>query len=229
MWMVRKAATCSACGSRIPPQANFCPSCGQRVSEDETPAAYAQTQPKLFGVASPGALFVLGCALLLGALVALVAGGLVLGIVLLAVSGALFVLFYGAAERDPDSPVSRGILTAKERLRGWTSFTTQSASAWGKAGRDVVRLRSELRALHSERAQVRTDLGDAAYREDEAALSSLRARMREIDEAIAEREKAKAEALTRARRRVEDERVAVHPTEVIPPEEAEETRESAEP
>jgi len=225
--MVRKAVTCPACGSRVPPQANFCPSCGQRLSEDEA-AAYTHSPPRLFGVASPGALFVLGCALLLGALVALVAGGLVLGIVLLAASGALFVLFYGAAERDPDSAVSRGVLTAKERLRGWTSFTTGSASAWTKAGRDLVQLRRELRALRRERAQVRVDLGDAAYREDEAALTSLRARMRELDDAIAEREKAKAEALTHARRRVEDERVAVHQTEVIPPEEAEETRESTE-
>lgn len=216
-----EAQACPACGEASPPSAKFCPSCGHRLSEDVEQVAYTQAPPRLFGVLSPTATFVLGCFLLLATLLAFVAGSWVLGILLLAASGAVFVLFYGAAERDPSNPVSRGALTAKERVRGWTAFTAGSAGAWTRAGRDVVRLRKEVRALRREREQVQRALGEAAYREDDATTASLRTRMREIDDAVSDRERERVATLARARHRVDDERVAVSPTQVLAPDEPE--------
>jgi hypothetical protein len=222
-----EARACPACGEASPPSAKFCASCGHPLAEDVEQVAYAQTPPRLFGVLSPTATFVLGCFLLLATLLAFLAGSWVLGILLLAASGAVFVLFYGAAERDPANPVARTMLTSKERIRGWTAFTTGSAEAWTKAGRDVVRLRAEVRALRREREQAQRALGEAAYREDEATMASLRTRMRELDEAVSERERERTATLERARHRVDDERVAVSPTQVLAPDEGE-PREPAE-
>jgi zinc ribbon protein len=214
--------TCPVCGAGIPKSANFCPSCGRPLTGDVDPVSYDKVSdpgppPKLFGVVSPAAAFVLGCVLLLGALAALVSESPILAIVLFAASGAAFVLFYGAAERDSAGALAHGALTARDRVRGWARFTTSSAGAWTKAGRAIVRLRRELRALRRDRDQVQRALGEAAFKEDEEQIASLRARMREIDQEIAAREQKSMEAVAHARTRVEDERVAVHPTEVLTP------------
>jgi hypothetical protein len=115
--------------------------------------------------------------------------------------------------------VASAALAGDRRLRGWSTSTGSWARAWSGAGRDVVRLRRELRALHGERQRLRPALGDAAYREDEHALSILRSRMHEIDDAVAARERERVEAVARARAHVDDARIAVQPTEVTAPDE----------
>ncbi len=220
----RALTTCLACGSTNPPDASFCAACGRKLSEDDVTVAYSVAPPRLFGVLSPVAAFVLGCVLLLGAVVALVAASTIIGIVLLAAAIAAFVLFYGAAERDPASSVARGAVTASARVRGWTSLTAGSTKAWTRTGRDLIRLRGELRALRHDRERTQAALGDAAYREDEAAVSSLRERMHELDAEIAAREQARTASLARARNRVADERLAARRTQVLSPVETEHTR-----
>jgi hypothetical protein len=209
-----ESRACPACGSANAAVANFCANCGHRLGAGaEGSVAYTVAPPRLFGVLSPVATFVLACVLLLGALVVFAAGSWILGILLLAIAVAVLVLFFGAAERDPSSAVARGAVTARDRLRDWTSFATGSAGAWTKAGRVVLRIKRELRSLRSERASVQLALGEAAYREDEAATASLRVRMQEIDAAISSRERDRVEALAHARRHVAEERAAGQPTE----------------
>jgi hypothetical protein len=161
----------------------------------------------------PGPTFVLGCLLLVAAVLALAAGSAVAAIVLAALAAAAFVLFYGAAERDPDSPVARALFTSGRRVRGWTAFGRESAGAWALATRDVARLRAESRALCRERKRAIVELGEAAYCENAALAGALRLRLKEIDEGLAARQEARIASLARARRRVREERVAVQPTQ----------------
>ena len=163
-----------------------------------------------------------------GSLAAFISGSLVLGVMLLAFAAALFVLFYGAAERNPDSGIARAALAAVGRVSGWWRFSRESASAWSGAGRSVVRLKQELRPLRAERKDVQFALGQAAYEQDEAQVAALRARLAELDDAIAEREREAAEAVEHARHRVDDERVAVQPTEHLAPQQPVEEMETAE-
>ena len=163
--------------------------------------------------------FVLASILLVGALLALIAESWVLAVMLLAFSAALFLLFYGAAERDPSSPVARTALAAVGRARGWTRFARGSAGAWSGAGRRLYDIRREVGPLRKERREVQFALGEAAYRQDEGTVASLRARMAEIDDAIAESEKEREQTLENARRRVEDERLEVRETQLVPPDE----------
>jgi hypothetical protein len=215
--VAHEVETCPHCGSTSPAGANFCPSCGHALAGEPGAVELVSPSPRLFGVLSPVTTFVLGCMLLLGALVAFAASSPIAAIVLLAMAVAVFVLFLGSAERDRSSRVARAALAGKARARGWTSFATGSAGAWAKASRELWRLRSQLRNLRQERQTTLVGLGDAAYREDEPSAASFRERLREIDAEIASLESSRTAALTRARDRVADERVAVHHTEVLPP------------
>src|SRR5207302_1661858 len=128
-------------------------------------------------------------------------------------AGATFVLFYGAAERDPSSPVARRAITAGRRLRGWALFARESVEAWAYATRAVVRVSGESRALRRERDGLLRSLGEATYRDDQALSGALQLRLHEIDDALAARDRARAASIAKARRRVEDAHVAVQPTQ----------------
>ena len=201
---------CPACGSPAVPsdEVRFCPRCGHPL-RDERPVRH------VFGVLAPGPTFVLGCVLAVGAILAGIAGSLAVAILLAALAAAAFVLFYGAAERDPESPVASGVLTFGRRVRGWAVFGRESAGAWAHATRDVARLRVESRSLRRERRRAIAELGEAAYREDTALVGALRMRLREIDEGLAARQHARIVSVARARRRVRDERIAAQPTQTF--------------
>lgn len=201
-----EARVCSGCGFSSSPEAKFCPNCGHQLLGDESP-------PRLYGVLSPAPAFVLGCFLLLAAIIALIAGSVIAAIVLLALAGAAFVFFYDAAKRNPESPLAHRVTTSSHNVRGWMTFIRESASAWAAAIRAVLRLKSESRSLRREREQALRSLGDAAYREDEPAMSALRLRIREIDDGLAERDRERDAALANARRHVEEEHAAARPTQ----------------
>lgn len=219
--MAEPVRTCPVCQLVAAPDARFCSNCGSSLDGDAGPGAVSYSQPtqRLFGVLAPVPTFVLAAILLVGALIALLSQSWVLGVMLLAFSAALFVLFYGAAERDPSSGVAQAALGAVGRVSGWTRFVSGSAGAWSGAGRQLYDIRRELGPLRRERREAQLALGDAAYRQDEGTVASLRARIAEIDDAISERERKREETLANARRRVEDERMEVQPTQVVPPEE----------
>jgi hypothetical protein len=222
--------TCPSCRLATAKEARFCPNCGASLEGDAeavpAPAAgeiaYTQPPPHLFGVLAPTPTFVLATILLAGALVALFAQSWVLGVMLLAFSAALYVLFYGAAERDPSSGVAKTALSVVGRILGWTRFATGSAGAWSGAGRRLYDIRRELGPLRRERREVLAALGDAAYRQDEGTIASLRARIAEIDDAIAEREREREETMANARKRVEDERLEASQTQFMPPDDPQE-------
>ena len=208
-----EARVCSACGSATSADARFCSQCGNPLASELPEAAYEGTAPRLFGVLAPGPTLVLGCVLLVGGLLALLAGSPIAAIALVALAAATFVLFVGAAGRDPESPVARRATRSGHRVRGWAMFMRESAQAWAQTARDVVRLGRESRSLRGERRRALLALGDAAYREDARRIDELRLRLREIDEGLAARDQARATALARARRHVDEERVAVQPTQ----------------
>jgi len=193
---------CSACGAASSWDARYCQQCGRPLEET----------PRYYGVLAPGPAFVLGCVLLVAALAVLLAGSVITAIVLLVIAMAAFVLFYQAAKRNPEDRTARTVVSSTHDLRGWARFGLASISAWGHAGRDVVRLRRESRSLRREREPMLRSLGDAAYREDEPLVQTLRERIRELDRELAEREEARAETLAAARRHVDEEHDAATST-----------------
>ena len=168
---------------------------------------------RVYGALSPGPIFVLGCVLLVAAVLALIAGSAIAAVVFLAFAGVAFVFFYGAAKRYPTNPVARRVATSSHHVRGWARFVRESTTAWTHAIRAVVRLQRESRALRREKEQALRSLGDAAYREDEPAAETLRLRLRQIDDGLAEREREREATLAKARRRAEEEHAAARHTQ----------------
>ena len=194
---------CPSCGSASAWDAKFCQQCGRLLDEGA---------PRYYGALSPGPAFVLGCSLLVAAVIALIVGSVIATIVLLALAVAAFVFFYDAGRRNPDDPVARRVFASGHHLRGWATFARTSTSAWAHALRDVVRLRRESRSLRREREPTLRSLGDAAYREDEPAATALRDRLRQIDEGLAKRAAEQARALAAARHQVDAEHEAARTT-----------------
>lgn len=220
--MTEPVRTCPVCQLVAQSDARFCSNCGAPLADDATRASVAYSQPtaRLFGVLAPVPTFVLATLMLVGSIVALGAASWILAVLLLAFAAALYLLFYGAAERDPSSAIARAALGTVARISGWTRFVGGSAEAWSGAGRRLYDIRRELGPLRRERREAQLALGEAAYRQDEATVAALRARMAEIDDAIAAREREREEALAKARRRVEDERMEARHTQLLPPDDA---------
>ena len=195
---------CAACGAASAWDARFCQQCGRPLDEKA---------PRYYGVLSPGPAFVLGCVLLVAAVVALIAGSVIAAIVLLAIAVIVFVFFTEAARRNPDDRVASTVFSSGHRLRGWARFALVSIAAWGRAARDVVRLRRESRSFRREREPILRSLGDAVYRDDEPLVQTLLERIRAIDGELEKREEAREEALAAARRHVDEERGAARATQ----------------
>src|SRR4026209_2117942 len=161
---------CSTGGAASAWDARFCQQCGRPLDE---------RSPHYYGVLSPGPAFVLGCLLLVAAVIAVLAGSAIAAIILLAIAVVAFVFFYEAARRNPDDRVARVVASSGDHLRGWVRLAVASVAAWTRAGRAVVRLRRESRSLRREREPTLRLLGGAVYREGEPVLQTPPGRVRE--------------------------------------------------
>jgi len=179
------------------------------------PVNVVEAEPRLFGMTPPLLAFGLSTAALALGIVFLVLGRWVVGGVLLALAVALLALFIDRARRRPTSPLTQTSSRLVDSVVARTRFAAGSLGAWSRAGRDVVRLRREIRALALERQRTQLTLGDAAYREDKAEITALRARLRDIDDQLAARDAAARAAVERTRRGIDRERDAIRPTERI--------------
>jgi len=236
--VVEKNASCANCGAALPASARFCPTCGvaaaatggdtlraQPVQEMEDPPQQAVrweepraawfAERRVFGAVPATTALVLASAFLIVALVVLVLGHLLLGLVLLAVGIAALALFLEGARRRPQGRLGQATETGMLRLREQASFLFGSADAWSKAGREVLRLRTELRWLERERQQTQYELGGATYAQNAERTSALMERLHALDAQADECVRASVAATARARERIARERSTIQPTEIL--------------
>ena len=179
------------------------------------PVSFEVARPRLFGVAPPLGIFALACIALTLALVALVSGRWILGLV--AVAGSLLLLaFFLQLARKPSAGAFAGASTAfVDGVGARAGLFRTSLGAWSQARREVLRLKQELLRLGEEREAELRVLGEAALRKDAKEMGRIRKRIGELDGKVAERERAIAEAVEQARSTVGDERFAIQPTERV--------------
>ena len=146
---------------------------------DETgpvPVTVLQAEPHWFGLTPTGSLLAIGVAALGVAIVLLVLGSVVAGLIVLAVG--VFVL--ATLWRRPVS----------EALAGPVGLARATVSAQSEARRRLLVLRRDLDGLEREREERLRDLGEAVYRGDKAATTKpLRQQLEELEQrAAAKRE-----------------------------------------
>src|SRR5439155_18604901 len=183
----------------------------------ESPATYQVAERTLFGVTPTTAVALLAVFALAAGVFFLVTGALITGLLLLLGAVFLAALFLEQALHRRASAVDRAAAGAIDRSRAFARFAGAWTRAWTGAGREVSRLRLELRRLGRTRSRLLVQLGAAAYAEDEAELTALRTQMRELEKRSEECQTKRRSAVERARRRASKERLAVASTQIREP------------
>jgi hypothetical protein len=182
------------------------------ASRDET-ETHPRVEPRIFGGVPPTLALTLGLMGLLAGVAVLASGTAIAGLLLLGVGAVLLALAIDAARRWPTSAVPRLSARAADAIRGRLGVAGVSAGAWSVAGREVIRLRGELRDLRGVREAHLLELGLAAYREDPTQVDALRGEIVHLDERMADCESELSAAVGRAKQRVRRKRAAVQPTQ----------------
>ena len=213
--------SCSHCGSALPADATFCPSCGRRTNapvDRDGPVDVQYAEPHFFGLAPPVFAFSAAIALFLLGVILLFAGAFAVGVIAIVVAVCLVPTFLAGARRWPDTRLAQVGVSAAERVRGEAGVAAESITTWSRASRDVARLRKEQFRLRRERDAKIRELGVAVHGDDPRA-DELKAAAKELDERIAENDRTLQRTIAGARRSVRKGREAVVSTEVIEPEE----------
>lgn len=215
---------CSHCGAGLPDGAAFCPSCGRPTDAAAAtevvhvaPIDVEHAEPRYFGLGPPVFVLAVAAGFLILGLVLLAVGSVAFGVLAIVVAAGLFPTFLAGARRWPHHPLARAGLSTADRARDEASVAVESISTWSRAGRDVVRVRKEQFALRRERDAKIRELGVAVYEDDGGRVSELKAAAKELDERIERNERELQRTIAAARRRVRKGRAAVASTEVIKP------------
>jgi hypothetical protein len=225
--MPARPANCPTCGARTQRGARFCASCGASLENGSTaraevpphettpaPVTVTRTSPRWFGVTPPTITFGLAAAALVLAIVLLVGGRWIAGLLVLGLALLLFAAFLEVARRKPDAQAVRLASDAADSLLARAGFAAQALRTRSSARREIMRRRGELVRLMNEREALLRELGGAVYRGEEG--TSVRTRIAALDERAAALA-AEAQAIAEdARARVDRAALAVQPTEVVP-------------
>jgi hypothetical protein len=221
-------ANCANCSAPLPRGARFCASCGTPVQSGDTvraevppnetgpaPVAVTHATPRWFGLAPPTVLFALAVVLLVAAVVLLVIGSWVGGLVLLGLALLFAAGFLEAGRRKPDAAIVSASVGAVDSARARAGYTAQAFLTRTTARREITRRRGEAMRLESERERLLGRLGAAVYAGADGAAE--RETIAALDERMAGLEREASEIAATAQERVQAARRQVQPTEVRKP------------
>jgi hypothetical protein len=222
-------ANCPSCGAQLPKDAKFCPLCGTAVESSETaraelplhetgpvPVTIERVQPRWFGLTPPTLLFGVATAVFVLAIVLLVTGHWVAGLLVMGLALLLAAAFLEVGRRKPDAAVVKASVDAVDSFRARAGFAAHAMLTSSAARREIARRRTELARLHSERDALLRSLGAAVYAGEDGA--EQKARIAELDARGAALEAEAAEIAEQASARVKRAHLEVQSTEVVKPE-----------
>ena len=227
-----RPANCPNCDARVPKNAAFCPSCGTSLERGETaraevpvhetgpvPVQIVRVSPRWFGLTPPTLLFGISCAVLVLAIVLLVTGHWVVGLLVLGLALLLAAAFLEVGRRKPDAAVVKASVDAVDSIRARAGYAAQAMLTNSAARREIGRRRAELARLQGERDALLRALGEAVYAGEDGA--EQRARIEELDARGAALEAEAAEIAEQATASVRRAHLEVQSTEVVKPDESE--------
>lgn len=219
---------CANCSAPLPRGARFCASCGTAVQGGDTvraevppnetgpvPVTVAHATPRWFGLAPPTVLFALAAVLLVVAVVLLVIGSWVAGLVLLGLALLFAAAFLEAGRRKPDAAIVTASVGAVDSARARAGYTAQAFLTRSSARREITRRRGEAMRLQAERERLLGQLGATVYAGADGAAE--REALTGLDERIVALEREAAEIAASAQERVQAARRQVQPTEIRKP------------
>ncbi len=179
------------------------------------PVTIERVSPRWFGVTPPTLLFGVACGVLVLAIVLLVTGHWVAGLLVMGLALLLIAAFLEVGRRKPGAAVVKASVDAVDSMRARAGFAAQALLTSSAARREIGRRRAELARLQTEREALLHALGEAVYAGDDGA--EQRARIAELDERGAALEAEAAEIAEQASARVRRAQLEVQSTEVVKP------------
>lgn len=179
------------------------------------PVHYDRVQPRYFGVTPPMLLFALAFAGLCVALVLFVTGHWPVGLILLGLAVLAFAAFLEAARRKPDTAMARVTADAAFDARARTRAGLEVMGARGRAAREALRVRRELRRAWKYRQERLTALGEATYLGDTRAADVFRREVAEVDAFAAQLTTYLDAQLDAAEHEVRNARLEVQQTQMV--------------
>jgi hypothetical protein len=218
-------ANCANCSAPLPRGARFCASCGTPVQSGDTvradvppnetgpvPVTVAHAAPQWFGLPPPTLLFALAAVLFVVAVVLLVTGSWVAGLVLLGLALLFAAGFLEAGRRKPDTPIVTASVGAVDSARARAGYTAQAFLTRSSARREIAWRRGEAMRLEGERERLLGQLGAAVLAGADGVPE--REAIEALDERIASLEREASEIVSNAQEQVQAARRQVQPTEV---------------
>jgi hypothetical protein len=176
---------------------------------------FTTSEPRLFGVTPPMAVFALGIATLAVAVLLLATERWLSGALTLAAALLLLAAFAEVVRRKPSGPVARASAGALGRIRARAGYFVDAYATRSRARRELARVRRELVDLDVERERSLLTLGAAVYRDDREGTKRLRNELAELDAKVEQKETEMATIAAEARERLESARLEVQPTEMV--------------
>ena len=139
------------------------------------------------------------------------------GVVLLVAGLFLLRGFPQIARRPGESPVARHAVRSYDGVRARAGATIDSIAIRASARKRLGELESDVEQLRLSRAKAITDLGEAAYRENEEETARLRGDVRTADAAIEAKEREREQIEAETQEKLGDTRSAAAPTERVVP------------
>jgi hypothetical protein len=221
-------AECPHCGAELAPGSHYCAQCGRPVDGGETktievpaaetgpvPVEYAQAERRVYGVPPASLALFLAAVALAFAVVLLVKGHWPFGLLLIGASLLLVLAFLEASRRRPEGAAGRSSSGLLGSVRARTGAAAGSVATRGRAARQLIAYRRELKQIGSRRVQLLFELGDAVYRGDEQATKTTREQVKELDELAARRGAEMEEIVAQTRDQLQRRRLEVQATEIV--------------
>jgi hypothetical protein len=172
----------------------------------------AHAAPRWFGLTPPTVMLALAAVLLVVAVVLLLTGSWVAGLLLLGLGLLVAAGFLETGRRKPDAPIVTASVGAVDSVRARVGYTAQAFLTRSSARREIARRRGEAMRLGAERDRLLRQLGEAVYAG--AAGAAEREAIAALDERVAELEREASQIAAAAQERVQAARLQVQPTEI---------------
>jgi hypothetical protein len=143
-------------------------------------------------------------------------GGLVAGIVFLALSCASVGLFVVAVGREPESQSARLASTAASRAHELISLMAVVLHAASSTGLELAKLWQRRQRLRVQLRRRLAPLGEAVHRDDLDRAAKLKAQARRLDEALGDADRCRSDALASLRQQIERARANTQSTQRLP-------------
>jgi hypothetical protein len=227
------ALGCDSCGSKLPAKSRFCLQCGASVGVPTGETA-VQGQPasetgpvpvdpfvaerRLFGVPPSTILFGIGVAAITLAVLLLVIGHYVWGLILFVLAAFALATFVSQTRRLPaeTSGVAKASLAALDTVRARAGVAVETVAAHGTARIERAGLRRELSGLAAVRSDRLRELGEAVYEGNRTATRELKKQIQELDGEIKAKEQQMSQVALEANERIGQAQLQVQATQILP-------------